>query len=283
MKSFARRVVRRLRRQFEFLGYTTVSGPGYRIKVPRVQDPAAFDQNHEPWVDPLLETFFADDESCFLDVGANLGQFLVKLLKINPRVRYLGFEPNLECASHVSRIIELNQLERHVILPVGLSDEHTCATLYCNSNVDAAASMVQQFRPDAFYTASRAIVTCVGDEIIRTLGIEKIALIKIDVEGAELDVLRGLEQTLARLKPSVLFEVLPNFLLIGNQELDAECVAFRAKRWEALEQCLRRNGYEIHQILPEGGPRTVERIEPDAVTRSEETIFLAAQPGQLRI
>jgi FkbM family methyltransferase len=49
----------------------------------------------------------------------------------------------------------------------------------------------------------------IGDEVVESLGIPRLGLIKIDVEGLELAVLKGLQQTLSRHDPVVMFEAHP--------------------------------------------------------------------------
>jgi hypothetical protein len=44
------------------------------------------------------------------------------------------------------------------------------------------------------------------DDKLRDLGIEKVTIIKIDVEGADLEVLQGLKETLKKSHPSIIFE-----------------------------------------------------------------------------
>ena len=47
----------------------------------------------------------------------------------------------------------------------------------------------------------------IGDDLLRTLAPNRISFIKIDVEGAELEVLQGLAKTLAEHRPIVLCEI----------------------------------------------------------------------------
>ena len=49
----------------------------------------------------------------------------------------------------------------------------------------------------------------IGDEVVESLGISRLGLIKIDVEGLELAVLEGLKRTLASQDPVVMFEAHP--------------------------------------------------------------------------
>lgn len=60
------------------------------------------------------------------------------------------------------------------------------------------------FRDDSFYKWSKPILAMPGDD----LSIDDISVIKIDVEGSELEVLQGLIETIDKFSPFILFEVL---------------------------------------------------------------------------
>jgi hypothetical protein len=54
--------------------------------------------------------------------------------------------------------------------------------------------------------------TITGDELVKALDLTRIDLIKIDVEGAEFEVLRGFARTLSNLRPALILELLPKQL-----------------------------------------------------------------------
>jgi FkbM family methyltransferase len=57
------------------------------------------------------------------------------------------------------------------------------------------------------FEVKREIVTCeMLDNVLHRVGVEKLSMIKIDVEGGEQDVLRGAEETLKRYRPVVVCE-----------------------------------------------------------------------------
>ena len=107
-------------------------------------------------------------------------------------------------------------------------------------------------------------MTRIGDEVLRELEIEDICAIKIDVEGAELAVLLGLQSTLRSCRPSVIFEVNPNFS--GKTERimhpHARCVRNQASA-DAIHGLLSGVGYNIMQIDDQGGETKIGRFELD--------------------
>jgi hypothetical protein len=83
-------------------------------------------------------------------------------------------------------------------------------------------------------TASVALVSL--DDLVFQREIAPPTLVKIDVEGAELDVLLGMEQVLQRVKPLVLYE------------LDDESETGLRRKAAACESQLRALGYNITQL-----------------------------------
>lgn len=122
---------------------------------------------------------------------------------------YVGFEPNSHCVSLISDVIAMRRRTDCVVVPVGLSDENTIRQLLLEkgSRLDSSASIDASLRPDREWDLQ--FVPCFRlDDIHSNVGIGKVGLIKIDVEGSELSVLRGMEVLLRRDRPWILCEVL---------------------------------------------------------------------------
>ena len=52
-----------------------------------------------------------------VDVGANLGQTLLKVKRLDRRARYVGFEPNPWCVVYMEELVRVNRLEHCSIVP----------------------------------------------------------------------------------------------------------------------------------------------------------------------
>ncbi|MBT8446110.1 MAG: FkbM family methyltransferase [Gammaproteobacteria bacterium] len=218
---------------------------------------------YEDWLDKPLTAALAARSGAVIDVGANLGQTLVKLLKLGPVREYIGFEPQVDCAFFIDDFIRHNDLATHRLLPLGLSDRSAVVDLYKKRDAhDATASTIDGFRPEEFYTTRQAIYVARGDDVLQQLDLEEIAIIKVDVEGGELEVLKGLQETLRSHAPIVFFEVLNHFLVATGQPLDDETISFREQRCHELEGILRGLDYEIFNIRPDGSLVEVREIQP---------------------
>jgi len=220
-------------------------------------------------------------DGAFLDVGAHLGQTMLKVLAIESSRSYVGFEPQTICSSWIQRFIQDNGLTNHTILPIGLSTENKVVKLLMEvDEFDSTASMVEGFRPDSFYNTHQFVCVRNGDEIAAELDLQSVAVIKIDVEGGELEVIEGLSNTIQKHKPFIVFEVLNFYLMVTNQMLPEPSVRFRKDRIERMETMLRRFGYQIHRIVP-GGPQMVSTIQPESEGDLTRTNYVAV-PSECR-
>ncbi|MGC1242434.1 MAG: FkbM family methyltransferase [Chryseosolibacter sp.] len=200
---------------------------------------------YEEWLLKVMaftEAYLHNDKS-FVDVGVNIGQSLLILKSLYPATRYTGFEPNPVCVEYAQELIKINNIQNSAIYPFGLSDKTGAAALnfYHQNPDDSCASMVKEFRnEDVRQTRSVSVVR--GDELENWPDINP-GIVKIDVEGAELEVIIGLENVIRRYRPCIICEVLPAYS-IKNE--------FRVRRQEDLRRLLTESGYGIYQINENG-------------------------------
>jgi FkbM family methyltransferase len=143
------------------------------------------------------------DGGVFVDVGANIGNHTIYALRLLGADKVVAFEPNPEAV----RLLHLNAALNGVAnrldhRPVGLSDRDARASLVAPGHKDLGSTrLAVGSLPDSPATC---IVTT-GDQALA--GIPAISMIKIDTEAMELQVLAGLEATLARHRPKLFVEV----------------------------------------------------------------------------
>jgi FkbM family methyltransferase len=140
------------------------------------------------------------------DVGANVGQRTAIFSDLARLV--VAFEPQAECLRHLKSRF---RFKRNVqIQPVALSDSEGEAVIYQSSS-HTISSMSEEFVntvgktvfADAKWDRQISIKTSTLDQMIARYGMP--GFIKIDVEGFELNVLRGLSQP----APFLSFEFIP--------------------------------------------------------------------------
>src|SRR5262249_27908385 len=155
----------------------------YRIKG-LVPNPLALSDERweaEPWLNRIIRSVLQCGEGAFLDVGANLGHTMFKVLALDPSCRYIGFEPQLACCLMTQRFLDENGIKKFTILPVGLFNANRVLRIRGgSSDYDSTASVVDGFRPDSFYTSNRYICVVKGDDALSELGVSAVSAIKVD-------------------------------------------------------------------------------------------------------
>lgn len=157
----------------------------------------------------LFEQTFAARRDAFrrgtaLDVGANIGNHSLWLARFFHTV--IAFEPNPVCVRLFEANVLMNRLDNVTLLPHALSDRDDTALLHANLQGNlGGSSLAESARAGA--TQSFPIRLLRGDDALAGMtGAAPVRLIKLDVEGHEHAALHGLEQTLRRDLPLVLFE-----------------------------------------------------------------------------
>jgi FkbM family methyltransferase len=227
----------------------------------------------EPWLNRTLATLLAASPGAFLDVGVNLGQTLLKVKTLDPRRPYFGFEPNPACVAFVRRLVAANRFSATTVAPFGLSDGARTLPLFTRGDdpVDSSATVVDGLYRSQDTWERTPVALMPGDDVLSALQVGQIAVIKIDVEGGELEVVRGLATTLARQRPAVICEILPSYAK-GQQRW-----AFRQPRADALVGFMNSLDYRLFRLLPSGGTQLLESIEPHSDRSMTNYAFVRAE------
>ncbi|WP_200344709.1 FkbM family methyltransferase [Rhodovibrio sodomensis] len=230
-------------------GTAVLSGTQYQLPTWQ-ESPLNFSEQHERWLDPIFSTIQNFKEGSFLDVGVNRGQTLAKFLTISPERTYIGFEPQASCVTFLQDFFRINKKTNCRVVPAGLSDVNGVKQLFFRTGQpgDGTASIAEAHRPASFYTESWVIPVFKGDDIIPELEVSNISTVKIDVEGAELEVIKGMRDTLGAMRPFLVFEVLNNFLVATGEALSPELTKYRNRRALEISETLNKLGYNIYNI-----------------------------------
>jgi FkbM family methyltransferase len=147
----------------------------------------------------------------FIDAGVNVGQTLLKIKSINSNTRYIGFDPNPKCLEFVAELIKVNNLQEIQIVNKGLSNKETNTYLEFTNNdrYDSSASTVKGFRSNIYRRVESSVNSL--DSLIEPLDLNVIDIIKVDIEGGELEAIEGMQETLKDFKPIIILEVLPDY------------------------------------------------------------------------
>lgn len=214
---------------------------------------------HEPEVLALLQRELAPGMTV-LDVGANIGYFTIHMARlVGPGGRVWALEPSPDNLVHL-----LANVARH-----GEGRVQVLATAAGRERRTAALQLREDSRRTALGTGSGGtleVPVIPLDELFGGPRAEAgIHLVKIDTEGADLEVLQGMEGLLRdhpRLR--LVVEWHPERLQLAGQDPDA------------LPDFLLRHGFEVFTMAPDGS-RTPFRRE--AFTGGYLNLY-AVRPGE---
>lgn len=164
----------------------------------------------EPFLLQLFGFFLSKTDGPVIDVGANIGQTLVKIKSVDPDQKYYGFEPNPTCFAYLERLTRANQWDNVTFFPCAVSDSTSIETLHITSGkpTDSKGMLQPTLNPTIAPDRTRKIVVVDYAEVDKHIE-EKMGLLKIDVEGAELDVVKGMLEAIKRDKPFIFIELWP--------------------------------------------------------------------------
>jgi FkbM family methyltransferase len=139
----------------------------------------------------------------FVDVGAHIGRYTIRAgLKAGKQGRIIAIEPNKNNYQLLLKNINLNGLQN--CIPLNIAAYCIDSELILFTGSDSAKNSIKTNSR----RGSQKVKAKTLDNVLIENRIQKVDLIKIDVEGAEYDVLKGLERTLKQNNPILMVEVL---------------------------------------------------------------------------
>ncbi|MEO0856002.1 MAG: FkbM family methyltransferase [Bacteroidota bacterium] len=253
---------------------TTVAGRRYRILLINGMGLVNVGMR-EQWMVDVLRLLLPVRPGAFVDIGANVGQTLLKAKAVAPEVAYVGFEPNPASAYYVSKLIEANALPSCTLVPVGVGATTELAALHFYDDQDAGvgASLAAEFRPDDPVRRTQVVPVFTLEAGLAAIGVDQVGVLKVDAEGIEVDILEAARSLLMSQHPAILVEILPAY---------SPDHRFRVGRQERLVRLVQQLGYVLHEVVLNSdnslrGVRRVEAIEVHADPR--RTDYLALPVG----
>ena len=150
------------------------------------------------------------DGTTIIDVGTNIGETLLNLAKLNPNGKNIGFEPVPFLFEKARKHVDLNGFSNVILENSALSDKTGSLVFnYGNENNSGGIFLTGE---TSNKDTSKIVTAETLDEYTERCDVKGISLIKIDVEGFEMNVLKGATQTLKKNKPDLFVEVNDKFL-----------------------------------------------------------------------
>jgi len=143
--------------------------------------------------------------SIVLDIGAHIGYFTLVAAKIAKNGRVYAFEPVAKVFQRLQKNIAENNLSNAITVHAAVGEAGNDSLIYISNEDNMGMSSLRP--PENFSGFTQPITVMSIDEWIKKTGIDKVDVIKLDVEGSELFALQGMKQTLTNLKPVMIVEI----------------------------------------------------------------------------
>jgi len=163
-----------------------------------------YEPNEFYWLDKVLEP-----GETFIDIGANMGLYsLFAATKVGRCGVVVAIEPSGRDFERLRFHVELNRLTNVHLLQVAASNHKGEARLLVAPDRNAGHNTLGDFgysgiTPEATETVRLKQV----DDVVQSMGLQKVDFMKVDVEGAEFHVLQGAQDTLRLFRPTILLEL----------------------------------------------------------------------------
>jgi FkbM family methyltransferase len=153
----------------------------------------------------------------FLDVGSNFGLYAINLAS-KSGIQVIAIEPNPSIFYRLQNNKILNDFNNIFLINVAVGEKSSIAGMDCPSLNNSGNYQISQTSGD-FYVAVLPL-----QDILNFLSIQRIKLLKIDIEGFELFALKGIDWNIVDIQ-NIVMEFIPEQLLLQNTS-SFECLQF---------------------------------------------------------
>jgi FkbM family methyltransferase len=189
-----------LKRRLDAIMKGAVVETDVRFSIRTLHDFYVVSFRWEKWLD---SAFKFEKGMTFLDVGAHVGKYTLRAaFRVGNKGKVIAVEPNKENFDVLVKNITLNGLSNCVPLNVAAYSSDGEVLLFKGAD-STLHSIKEDFGEGSYKVKARAL-----DNVLEEIGVKKLDLVKIDVEGAELEVLKGMEKTLKKQNPTMIIEIL---------------------------------------------------------------------------
>ena len=164
------------------------------------------------------------------DIGAATGHFGIVAARLFPGAKVHAFEPAERQRILLARNAKLNRVDRFEIEPLGLWS-HSDTLAFRTVGAESSLALVSRFQGTLDFPEQVQVIPL--DQWVNDHAIERIDLIKMDAEGAEIEILEGAHTTLTRFRPRLLVQA---YHIRGGVRTFERCAAI-----------LRGHGYSISE------------------------------------
>lgn len=149
-----------------------------------------------------------------VDIGANLGYYTaIASGRAGEQGKVIAFEPEPNFFKLLSRNISRNNMKNVKLFEMAIADKNGEAELFLSKENKGHNSLIHS---DELKTSTRIKMTTL-DEFLSSQKITKADIIKMDIEGAEILAIEGMENTLIKHTPLLFLEFSPHSIIKLNR------------------------------------------------------------------
>ncbi len=153
---------------------------------------------------------FLKPEMTFVDAGANQGEFTLFAAKRLTNGKVIAFEPVESNLKSLRRNVEVNLFTNVTVIEKGLHEIKLELPIYTSNSKDSDGAVnegLSTIFPDEYRSELEQTIELVSFDEYYGGKLDRFDMLKIDVEGAELFALKGMEQSIRKFHPQILIEL----------------------------------------------------------------------------
>jgi FkbM family methyltransferase len=219
----------------------------------------------------LFEALKQRKRSTIVDIGANVGAFTLPLAhSVGEDSHVIACEATSYAFGKLKRNLSLNpSIQRRVTAVQAILDERSSAAndkvaIYSSWRVDGFTSPDEHPVHGGLQMSTDGSITTSLDELVQgdqglSESIQRLALIKLDVDGHELPILRGARETISATRPMLLIEIAPHVQDERNEGLAGllgEIDSLGYKLYDPVSRsAVSHKASEVRKLIPHGASR----------------------------
>lgn len=196
----------------------------------------------------------------FYDVGANIGHH--SLFMSSHADRVFAFEPFAPVRDRMARKLSHAGVRNVETFPVALGNRNQTGVFHPPTGANQGTGTLGDMLPDNVSAESISVQVVRGDDFLAARNLPPISLLKMDVEGYEVNVLEGLRETLWRDRPPILMEI--------QRDSHSGMGPGKSARIRSLL-------YPDHLLFEVGSSRGQYTLTPFSMENTEEALVLPAE------
>jgi FkbM family methyltransferase len=162
----------------------------------------------EVFVDKCYDSpALTEEYPVIVDIGANSGLFALRMKQLYPNASIYCFEPFKTNFKQLNDNIKVSNLDNIAPFQFGIGGVTRMERLYIHNSNVGGHSIIQSLANSTNYTEIEIVSI---KEVFENLKITKCNLLKIDCEGAELEIIKNIDHKIAATIEKIIFEPTPS-------------------------------------------------------------------------